>query len=433
MMSVETLEGLKRRVVIELDAEQVEKDIESRLKELARRVRVDGFRPGKVPVKVVRNMHGAEVENEVIGEAIGKKYQATITELKLEPAGQPVIDRPSEENKYSFTAEFEVMPEVKLDNLDKLEAVKFEAEVTDADLENMLKTLQKQSQTWKESDEAAKIEDRVNINFVGRVDGEEFEGGKAENTPLILGSNSMIPGFEDQIVGMKKGETKTIKVTFPDDYQAEHLEGKEAEFDITVNSVEVGELPEIDAQFAERFGIADGDVEKLRSELRKNMERELNNVIHNRFKSSVLESLEKNHELEVPQVMVVSEAQAMAQQSNFPQPRSQEEANQLMELITQIFSKQAEQKVRLSLLVSKFIEDNKITPDESYVDKRLELIASTYEDPAEVIEHFKKDKNSMQNIRNIALEDQVVDLLAEKAAIVTEKKTFDELMNQAQR
>ncbi|WP_286479416.1 trigger factor [Ignatzschineria indica] len=432
-MSVETLEGLKRRVVIELDAEQVEKDIESRLKELARRVRVDGFRPGKVPVKVVRNMHGAEVENEVIGEAIGKKYQATITELKLEPAGQPVIDRPSEENKYSFTAEFEVMPEVKLDNLDKLEAVKFEAEVTDADLENMLKTLQKQSQTWKESDEAAKIEDRVNINFVGRVDGEEFEGGKAENTPLILGSNSMIPGFEDQIVGMKKGETKTIKVTFPDDYQAEHLEGKEAEFDITVNSVEVGELPEIDAQFAERFGIADGDVEKLRSELRKNMERELNNVIHNRFKSSVLESLEKNHELEVPQVMVVSEAQAMAQQSNFPQPRSQEEANQLMELITQIFSKQAEQKVRLSLLVSKFIEDNKITPDESYVDKRLELIASTYEDPAEVIEHFKKDKNSMQNIRNIALEDQVVDLLAEKAAIVTEKKTFDELMNQAQR
>ncbi len=432
-MSVETLEGLKRRVVIELDAEQVEKDIESRLKELARRVRVDGFRPGKVPVKVVRNMHGAEVENEVIGEAIGKKYQATITELKLEPAGQPVIDRPSEENKYSFTAEFEVMPEVKLDNLDKLEAVKFEAEVTDADLENMLTTLQKQSQTWKESDEAAKLEDRVNINFVGRVDGEEFEGGKAENTPLILGSNSMIPGFEDQIVGMKKGETKTIKVTFPDDYQAEHLEGKEAEFDITVNSVEVGELPEIDAQFAERFGIADGDVEKLRSELRKNMERELNNVIHNRFKSSVLESLEKNHELEVPQVMVVSEAQAMAQQSNFPQPRSQEEANQLMELITQIFSKQAEQKVRLSLLVSKFIEDNKITPDESYVDKRLELIASTYEDPAEVIEHFKKDKNSMQNIRNIALEDQVVDLLAEKAAIVTEKKTFDELMNQAQR
>ncbi|PWD84323.1 trigger factor [Ignatzschineria indica] len=433
MMSVETLEGLKRRVVIELDAEQVEKDIESRLKELARRVRVDGFRPGKVPVKVVRNMHGAEVENEVIGEAIGKKYQATITELKLEPAGQPVIDRPSEENKYSFTAEFEVMPEVKLDNLDKLEAVKFEAEVTDADLENMLTTLQKQSQTWKESDEAAKLEDRVNINFVGRVDGEEFEGGKAENTPLILGSNSMIPGFEDQIVGMKKGETKTIKVTFPDDYQAEHLEGKEAEFDITVNSVEVGELPEIDAQFAERFGIADGDVEKLRSELRKNMERELSNVIHNRFKSSVLESLEKNHELEVPQVMVVSEAQAMAQQSNFPQPRSQEEANQLMELITQIFSKQAEQKVRLSLLVSKFIEDNKITPDESYVDKRLELIASTYEDPAEVIEHFKKDKNSMQNIRNIALEDQVVDLLAEKAAIVTEKKTFDELMNQAQR
>ncbi|PWD87523.1 trigger factor [Ignatzschineria cameli] len=433
MMSVETLEGLKRRVVIELDAEQVEKDIESRLKELARRVRVDGFRPGKVPVKVVRNMHGAEVENEVIGEAIGKKYQATITELKLEPAGQPVIDRPSEENKYSFTAEFEVMPEVKLDNLDKLEAVKFEAEVTDADLENMLKTLQKQSQTWKESDEAAKVEDRVNINFVGRVDGEEFEGGKADNTPLILGSNSMIPGFEDQIVGMKKGETKTIKVTFPEDYQADHLAGKEAEFDITVNSVEVGELPEIDATFAERFGIADGDVEKLRSELRKNMERELNNVIHNRFKASVLESLEKNHELEVPQVMVVSEAQAMAQQSNFPQPRSQEEANQLMELITQIFSKQAEQKVRLSLLVSKFIEDNKITPDESYVDKRLDLIASTYEDPAEVIEHFKKDQNSMQNIRNIALEDQVVDLLAEKAAVVTEKKTFDELMNQAQR
>ncbi len=429
-MSVETLEGLKRRVVIELDAEQVKKDIEDRLQNLARRVRVDGFRPGKVPVKVVRSMHGAEVENEVIGEAIGKKYQALITELKLEPAGQPVIDMPSEENKFSFTAEFEVMPEVKLNNLDKLEAVKFEAEVTDADLDNMLTTLQKQSQTWAETDAAAALENRVNINFVGRVDGEEFEGGKADNTPLLLGSNSMIPGFEDQIVGMKKGETKTIKVTFPAEYQAEHLAGKEAEFDITVNAVEAGQLPELNAEFAERFGIEGGDVEKLRSELRKNMERELNNVIHNQFKSSVLESLEKNHELEVPEVMVMSEAQSMAQQSNFPQPKNQEEATQLMDLVKQIFATQAEQKVRLSLLVSQFIEDNKITPDETYVDKRLELIASTYEDPAEVIEHFKKDKNSMQNIRNIALEDQVVDLLAEKAAVVTEKKTFDELMNQ---
>lgn len=429
-MSVETLEGLKRRVVIELDEQQVTKEIEDRLQNLARRVRVDGYRPGKVPVKVVRNMHGAEVENEVIGDAIGRKYQELITELKLEPAGQPVVDMPSTDNKFSFVAEFEVMPEVKLDNLDKLEAVKFDAEVTDADLTNMLTTLQKQSQTWAESSEAAKLEDRVNINFVGRVDGEEFEGGKADNTPLILGSNSMIPGFEDQIVGMKAGETKTIKVTFPAEYQAENLAGKEAEFDITVNSVEVGQLPELNAEFAERFGIEGGDVEKLRAELRKNMERELSNVIHNRFKSSVLESLEKTHELEVPEVMVISEAQAMAKQSNFPEPRNQEEATQLMELVQQIFAKQAEQKVRLSLLVSQFIEDNKITPDETYVDKRLELIASTYEDPSEVIEHFKKDKNSMQNIRNIALEDQVVDLLAEKAAVVTEKKTFDELMNQ---
>ena len=432
-MSVETLEGLKRRVVIELDEQEINKDIENRLKNLARRVRVDGFRPGKVPVKVVRSMHGAEVENEVIGEAIGKKYQAIIAENKLSPAGQPVVDMPNPENKFSFTAEFEVMPEVKLDHLDKLEAVKFEAEVTDADLENMLKTLQKQSQTWKETDQASKLEDRVTINFVGRVDGEVFEGGSANDTPLLLGSNTMIPGFEDQIVGMKKGDIKTIKVTFPMDYQSEELAGKEAEFDIEVNKVEEGQLPEIDAAFAERFGIENGDVDKLRSELRKNMERELNNVIHNRFKASILESLEKNHEVEVPEALVIAEAQAMAQQSNFPQPKTREEADQLMELIQQIFAKQAEQKVRLSLLVSQFIEDSQMKPDEAYVDKRLELIASTYEDPAEVIEHFKKDKNSMQNIRNIALEDQVVDLLAEKAAVVTEKKTFDELMNQAQR
>ena len=432
-MSVETLEGLKRRVVIELDEQEINKDIENRLKNLARRVRVDGFRPGKVPVKVVRSMHGAEVENEVIGEAIGKKYQAIIAENKLSPAGQPVVDMPNPENKFSFTAEFEVMPEVKLDHLDKLEAVKFEAEVTDADLENMLKTLQKQSQTWKETDQASKLEDRVTINFVGRVDGEVFEGGSANDTPLLLGSNTMIPGFEDQIVGMKKGDIKTIKVTFPMDYQSEELAGKEAEFDIEVNKVEEGQLPEIDAAFAERFGIENGDVDKLRSELRKNMERELNNVIHNRFKASILESLEKNHEVEVPEALVIAEAQSMAQQSNFPQPKTREEADQLMELIQQIFAKQAEQKVRLSLLVSQFIEDSQMKPDEAYVDKRLELIASTYEDPAEVIEHFKKDKNSMQNIRNIALEDQVVDLLAEKAAVVTEKKTFDELMNQAQR
>ncbi len=432
-MSVETLEGLKRRVVIELDEQEINKDVENRLKNLARRVRVDGFRPGKVPVKIVRSMHGAEVENEVIGEAIGKKYQAIIAENKLSPAGQPVIDMPNPENKYTFSAEFEVMPEVKLDHLDKLEAVKFEAEVTDADLENMLTTLQKQSRTWKETDQPAKLEDRVTINFVGRVDGEVFEGGSANNTPLLLGSNTMIPGFEDQIVGMKKDDIKTIKVTFPTDYQSEELAGKDAEFDIEVIKVEEGQLPEINAAFAERFGIENGDVDKLRSELRKNMERELNNVIHSRFKASLFESLEKNHEVEVPEALIVAEAQTMAQQANFPQPKTREEADKLMELIQQIFAKQAEQKVRLSLLVSQFIEDNQMKPDESYVDKRLELIASTYEDPAEVIEHFRKDKNSMQNIRNIALEDQVVDLLAEKAAVVTEKKTFDELMNQAQR
>ncbi len=432
MSTVETLEGLKRRINLTLNADEVKKEIENRLKSLARRVRLDGFRPGKVPVKVVRNMHGDQVEYEVLNELIGREYQKQIQELEIKAAGQPVITDQEGGDKYSFVAEFEVMPEIELNNLDALKATKFEAEVTDADLEKMLETLQKQTQTFEATDQASKEGDRVTIDFVGRVDGEEFEGGKAENTPLVLGSNAMIPGFEEQIIGMKKGETKTIKVTFPEDYQAEHLKGKEAEFDITVNEVEEGKLPEIDAEFAKRFGIEDGDVDKLRSELRKNMERELESMIHNSFKGSIMDALESAHELDVPEVMVQNEAQAMAQQANFPQPRNQEEANQIMEVIQQVFGPQAEKKVRLSLLVSKFIEDNKVTPDESYVDKRLELIASTYEDPSEVIEHFKKDEQSMQNIRNIALEDQIVDLLAEKAEISVEKKTFDELMNQAQ-
>lgn len=430
MSTVETLEGLKRRINLTLNADEVKKEIENRLKNLARRVRLDGFRPGKVPLKVVRNMHGDQVEYEVLNESIGREYQKQIQELEIQTAGQPVITEQEGDNKYAFVAEFEVMPEIEL-NLEGLKATKFEAEVTDEDLEKMLETLQKQTQTWEATEEASKDGDRVTIDFVGRVDGEEFEGGKAENTPLVLGSNSMIPGFEDQIIGMKKGETKTIKVTFPEDYQAEHLKGKEAEFDITVNIVENGKLPEIDEEFAKRFGIEEGDVTKLRSELRKNMERELESMIHNSFKGSVMDALEAAHELEVPSVMVQNEAQAMAQQANFPQPRNQEEANQLMEVIQQVFGPQAEKKVRLSLLVSKFIEDNKVSPDETYIDKRLELIASTYEDPQEVIEHFKKDEQSMQNIRNIALEDQIVDLLAEKAEITTEKKTFDELMNPA--
>lgn len=429
MSTIETLEGLKRHTVIELDQAAVQAEVKTRLKDLSKRIRLDGFRPGKVPVSVVQKMHGDQVKYEVINDQIGQAYRAFLEENKdLKTAGYPEISV-VEGEEYKFNVNFEVMPEFELQGLDGLKATKIEAEVKDEDLDLMLERLQKQQSKWNVVERAAANDDRVKIDFVGRVDGEEFEGGKGTDVPLVLGSGSMIPGFEDQIVGLSTGDTKTIEVTFPEEYHSENLKGKAAEFDITVNEVAEMELPAIDEEFAKNLGIEDGTVESLRAELKKNMERELKSALQNSFKNSMMESLAAANEIEVPNALVNAEVQNMARQSNFPEAQNQEQAAQLMEIAMSSFGEEAKKRARLGLLIAKVIEDNKIELDDKYVEARLNMLAETYEDPEEVLAYFRSNEENMRQIQNIALEDQIVDVLAEKAEIVTEKKAFQDVMN----
>lgn len=429
MSTIETLEGLKRHTVIELDQAAVQAEVKTRLKDLSKRIRLDGFRPGKVPVSVVQKMHGDQVKYEVINDQIGQAYRAFLEENKdLKTAGYPEISV-VEGEEYKFNVNFEVMPEFELQGLDGLKATKIEAEVKDEDLDLMLERLQKQQSKWNVVERAAANDDRVKIDFVGRVDGEEFEGGKGTDVPLVLGSSSMIPGFEDQIVGLSTGDTKTIEVTFPEEYHSENLKGKAAEFDITVNEVAEMELPAIDKEFAKNLGIEDGTVESLRAELKKNMERELKSALQNSFKNSMMESLAAANEIEVPNALVNAEVQNMARQSNFPEAQNQEQAAQLMEIAMSSFGEEAKKRARLGLLIAKVIEDNKIELDDKYVEARLNMLAETYEDPEEVLAYFRSNEENMRQIQNIALEDQIVDVLAEKAEIVTEEKAFQDVMN----
>ncbi|MGL4673674.1 MAG: trigger factor [Wohlfahrtiimonas sp.] len=429
MSAVEVLEGLKRRVQIALDAVEVSLEKEKRLKEVSKRIRLDGFRPGKVPVKVVEKMHGAEIENEIINDKINEAFRLAIKDTDIKPAGYPTIVPSETAGDMQFHVEFEVMPEVKLNDLTALAITQKTASVETADVDTMLDTLRKQQATWVKEDRAAENSDKLTVDFVGRVDGEEFEGGKGTDVAIVLGANTMIPGFEAALVGAKAGETRTISVTFPEDYHAAGLKGKPAEFDVTVHSVESPVLPEMNEEFAKTFGIEDGNVDKLREELEKNMVRELKNVLNNQLKTSVMAALSEANPVEVPEALVMGEIQAMAQQSNFPQPKDQEQAEQFMKIAQQAFGAEAEKRARLGLILGELVKDQKIELDEKFVEARLANLAATYEDPEEVKNHFKNDANTMQQLRNLALEDQIIDFVVSKAKVTEEAASFQEIMN----
>jgi len=312
-VSVETTSGLERKLVIDIPAAKVEEEVTKRLGQVSRTARIDGFRAGKVPMRVIKQRYGKGVRQEVLGEQMQHGFIQAVTQEKLNPAGapqvEPVVD---EEGKdFQFTATFEVYPEVQLAGLEAIEVEKLVAEVKDADLDNMLDILRKQQATFEASEEASKDGDRIKIDFEGFVDGEAFEGGKAEGHSLVLGSKSMIPGFEDQLVGVKAGEAKTISVTFPEDYQAENLKGKDAEFKIQVQAVESSKLPELNEEFFKKFGVEASSEEEFRTEVRKNMERELKQAATRHTKTQVLDGLAAQNAIDVPVALVDQEVARM--------------------------------------------------------------------------------------------------------------------------
>ena len=428
-VSVETTQGLGRRISITVPADSIESAVKKELVEVAKKVRIDGFRKGKVPATIINQRYGASVRQDVLSELMTRNFVDAIIKEKINPAGAPnyVPGEYKEGEDFTYAVEFEVYPEVELKGLDAIEVEKPVVEVTDADVDTMLETLQKQQATWKESDAAATAEDRATIDFSGSVDGEEFEGGKASDFVLAMGQGRMIPGFEEGVVGHKAGETFTIDVKFPDDYHAETLKGKDAKFEIVLKKVETRELPELTEEFIKRFGVEDGSVAGLRAEVRKNMDRELKGAIRNRVKSQAIDGLVEANDIDVPVALIDSEIDVLRRQAA---QRFGGNEKQAFELPRELFEEQAKRRVVVGLLLGEVIRINELKADEDRVKALIEEMASAYEDPQEVIEFYSKNNELMNNMRNVALEEQAVEAVLAKAKVTDKATNFQELMNQ---
>jgi trigger factor len=353
-----------------------------------------------------------------------------LLQKKINPAGRPsFVAKSNEDGKaLEFEATFEVYPEVELKDLEKIAIERPLVEVTDNDLDEMFVTLQKQHQTWKENKRKTKKGDKLTIDFTGRVDGEDFEGGKAEGFELELGAGRMIPGFEKEVTGMKVGEERTINVTFPEDYHAENLKGKDAEFDVVVHKTEGPILPEIDEDFAKLFGIEEGGVEALRTEVSKNMARELSQAVKAKVKTQVIDGLLAGHEVGLPAALVSQEVDVLRQQA-MQRFQGQMDPKNLPELPAEMFTEQAERRVKIGLLLGEVIKVNELKVDDSKVNELIASAASAYEDPKEVIDYYANNQELMQQMQNVALEEQAVELLVENAKVSDKKAGFNEIMN----
>ena len=434
----EAVSGIARRLNVSVPTSRVNEQFEARLKRTAKTVKINGFRPGKVPLNVVRREYGASVYQEVVNDVIRDTVFEAIQQEKINAVGMPNIDKvENKDDALVYEATVEVYPEVEVNAFDALEIERKATEVNDKDVDQMIENLQKQRQTFVETKGMAKKDMQVTFDFEGTVDGEKFEGGTATDFKLVLGSGRMIPGFEDGIVGMKKGEEKVIDVTFPEDYQAENLAGKAAQFNITVKLVEKSKLPEIDAEFLKIFGLTEEEgVEKLKADVRKNMDREVKNGLRNQIKAATFDALVAANEVEVPAAMLTQEIDRQRQQmiQQFTQQFGAQGAQAFDSsmLPDDLFKEQAEKAVKLGVLVSKVLADAKIEVDPARVEAYIDDMASSYEDPTEVIEYFKNDQKQRAQIEAVVLEDQIVDHILASAKVTDTAVSYEELLKEQQ-
>lgn len=425
-VSVETTEGLQRKLTVQLPSDQIEKSVSKKLSELSKTARINGFRPGKIPLNVVRKRYGAQVQQEVMGEVIESSFRDAVVQEKLRLAGSPnIMPSASEDDSvFQYEATFEVYPEFEVTGVEEIAVERLSAEVGDSDIDEMLESLRKQRNDWSEIERAAADGDQVVIDFTGFVDGEEFQGGKAESAPLVLGSNSMIPGFEDQIAGMSAGEEKRIQVTFPEQYHAENLAGKAAEFDIKVHAVKESVLPEINEEFIQSLGVADGNLDTLRNDIRGNMQRELKGALENQNKSQVMDGLLAGNDVDVPNALVQEEVQRMRQQL-MQQMQGQGDVTSLKD---ELFQDEASRRVKLGLVVAELVKQAEINIKPEQVREMVEEMASAYQEPKEVIDYYYQNKEMLQNIEGLVLEREVVSWVMERCKVTDVEKSFREVM-----
>ncbi len=431
-VSIETTSGLERRLTIGVPAAQIDGEVEKRLKDAAKNVRLNGFRKGKVPFKVVKQRFGEGVRQEVVGEVMSRSFYEAVEKESVTPAGQPSIEpkEMSEGKDLEYVATFEVYPEVALGDFSAVSVTKYLAEVEDADVDRMLEVLRKQQAAWVAVEREAKLDDRVNIDFAGTKDGEEFQGGKAEGQNLVLGSGQMIPGFEDGLVGLKAGSETVLKLTFPEDYHSEELKGAAVEFAVTVNAVEEQELPELNAEFFEKFGVKSDDEADFRAEVKSNMARELKNAVKNKLKNQVMDQLLDLHKIDLPKALVAAEIDALRNQMAQQFGGNAKGLDLKSLLPDDMYAEQAQRRVALGLIVGEVVKAGEIKVDSDRVRSTVEEMASSYEQPEEVVNYYLNNRQLLASVESVVLEDQVVDYVLAQAKVSEEKSTYEEVLKQ---
>lgn len=431
-VSIETTSGLQRVMTIGVPAVQVEQTVTEELKRIAKGQKINGFRKGKaLPANVAKRMFGKQARLEAVYQQMQQAFFEAIQKEEFKLAGMPKFEPTvDEEGKdLEFKASFEVYPEITLADFSAIEIEQKTSQVTDKDIETMLETLQKQNANWKDSKAASVDGDRVVIDFEGSIEGEVFDGGSATDYTLTLGSNSMIPGFETGLVGAKAGEEKTLDVTFPEDYQKEELKGKQAQFKVTVKTVQKPKLPKMDQEFFKIFGVEAESEEEFRAEVRKNMDRELKRAIESITKQQVVDGLIATNQIEVPAALIDQEVDRLRQQA--VQQFGGAEYMDPSRLPAELFHDQAQKRVQIGLLMNAVIETNEIEPSEDKVNELIEDMAITYENPQEVRDYYANNAQQKSQIEALALEAQVVDKVLASAKVSQAEATYEEVIQAA--
>ncbi|MCM5703773.1 trigger factor [Larsenimonas salina] len=431
-VSVETTSPIERRVTVQVPASQVDQTVDERLKETAQKTKLNGFRPGKVPMSVVRQRFGKDVRNEVVSELIRQHYVSALSEKELNPAGYPSIEPTVDEagKDLEFVATFEVYPEIELKSIEGTEVERPKADITGADVDEMIETLRKQNAKWTSVDRPAQSGDQVKIDFEGFIDGEAFEGGKAEGHELVLGSESFIPGFEAQLEGAKAGDETEVTVNFPEDYQAEHLAGKEAVFKVVVHEVSEQSLPEVDAEFTKKFGIESGDLDEFKADVRANMERELSNAVDNSVKQQVMAALKKANDVTVPKTLVQQECQTVKRQA--AQQFGLGEDFDVSQLPDELFEEQARDRVVVGLLLAEVVSANEIDANDDEIRDYIREYSGQYEEPEQLVEHYMNDEQLKNQVKSAVLEKKAVDQLLAQATVNDVEMSYQEALQAAQ-
>jgi len=429
-ISVETTQGLERRLTVAVEEARIADAVQTRLKSMTKTVKMKGFRAGKVPLKVVQQQYGQQVRHEIIGDVLQSTFYEALNQEKLRPAGDPSFDTKSLEpgQGLEYTATFEIYPEVTLGSLSDQTMEKPVCDIQDADLDSMLETIRRQHLEWESVSRAAEEGDRLNIDFSGSIDGELFAGGEGKDMNVEIGSGRMIPGFESGLIGASAEDDVTLDLQFPEEYHASEVAGKPVQFKLHVNRVEASQLPPVDEAFAKKLGVESGDQAQMRSEIRSNMQRELDAKLISKLKDAVMEKLLQVNDLEIPSALVQSESQALAEQMMQNLAR-QGMAQKDLKMGPEMFREQAERRVKLGLIMSQIVKEHDLKVDPDKVRENVENMASAYQHPEEVVKWYYADRNRLAEVESLVFEEQVVDWVVAQTKIEEKSFNFEELMN----